>query len=85
MYSPKAGPRVKRPLNRKRRSAVITSTPEKNTLQALKNARPKPTPVQAKPRKRKLQLSGKVTKTTEWYCLVCGDSYSNFTPEEGWV
>ena len=83
---PKAGSRVKRrPNRRKRRSAAVTYTPEKNTLQALKNARPKPTPVQAKPRKRKLQLSAKVTKTTEWYCLVCGDSYSNSAPGEEWV
>ena len=83
---PKADPRVKRrPNRRKRRSAVVTSTPEKNTLQALKNARPKLTPVQAKPRKKKLQLSAKVTKTTEWYCLVCGDSYSNSAPGEEWV
>ena len=66
---------------------MVTSTPEKNTLhvQALKNARPKPTPLQTKPRKRKLQLSAKVTKTTEWYCLVCGDSYSNSASGEEWV
>ena len=83
---PKAGQRVKHgPNSRKRRSAVVTFTPEKNTLQALKNARPKLTPVQAKPRKKKLQLSAKVTKTTEWYCLVCGDSYSNSVPGEEWV
>ena len=83
---PKAGPRVqRRPNRRERRSAVVTSPPEKNTLQALKNARLKPTPVQAKPRKRKLQLSAKVTKTTEWHCLVCGDSYSNSAPGEEWV
>ena len=97
VYSPqaiqphsKAGPRVKhRPNRKKRRSAVVTSTPEKNTLPALKNAKnekkPKPTPVQAKPRKRKSPLSTKVTKTTEWYCLVCGDSYSSSAPGEEWV
>ena len=63
---PKAGPRVKRrPNRRKRRFAAVTSTPEKNTLQALKNARLKPTPVQAKPRRKKLQLSAKATKTNK--------------------
>ena len=83
---PNAGPRVKRrPNRRKRRSAVVTSTPEKKYIASFKNARPKPTPVQAKPRKRKLQFSANVTRTTEWYCLVCGDSYSNSAPGEEWV
>ena len=91
---PKAAPRklTKRSKNR-RRSAILTDTPEKHKLEeaeANRNVkRTKPSSMKKKAPAKKTKASRKksvdLSDEEEWFCLICVEPYSNSKPREKWV
>jgi len=96
---PKAPPRktTTKASSRKRKSAILTDTPEKRALEEEFQRRSK---TKSKPVKRKLPLkkqnaskkqkpkqnvSINSSDEEEWFCLVCLEPYSNSRPSECWV
>ena len=81
---PKAQPRIRKQSSRRRRSAVVTSTPEKTKLEEAQKAKIKPKPA----KKRKVQrnmMANSHPKNRDRFCIVYSDSYSNSAPGEVWV
>ena len=79
---PKAQPQLKKRNFRKRRSAVVTSTPEKQRLEEKQAKSVK----KKKPKRNIFKPSQlKKSKKQEWFCIICSDSYSNSAPREIWL
>lgn len=93
---PKAGPR-KSSINRKRRkTAILTDTPEKENLRReqeisdMKKAKSGSKKGKAKKKveqvkKAILQDDSDSNSDDEYFCLVCCESYSDSVPGEGWI
>ncbi|KAK7115761.1 hypothetical protein V1264_001577 [Littorina saxatilis] len=95
---PKAAPRQMASKGRKRRkSAILTDTPEKQRLSEEKQRKPTRTAQVGtkksapKTRKRKASrnlksaISGDSSEDDDCFCLVCCEPYSNSRPNEQWA
>ena len=86
---PKAPPR-KQPTKgrKKRRSAILTDTPERNALaeeSASKKTKKSAAVKKLNLGKGKKPAKGKKTASEEYYCVCCGESYDNSQPGTMWV
>ena len=83
---------------RKRKSAILTDTPERNLIQqeeALRDERKgkaakrkllQTNTKRSKPkRKKKCKDTAETDDEQEWFCLVCVEPYSNSRPKERWI
>ena len=92
---PKAGERKQSSRGRKRRkTAILTDTPEKNALEdekrSSKNKKSTKSKEDSKKPKRRLNYSNKTaeldsTDEEEYFCLICVEPYSNSRPKESWI
>lgn len=88
---PKAEQRKKTNRGRKKRkSAVLTDTPEKNALEEEQNSRKSKKQkeimkAQAKKVKKKVLVESDTSSEDEYFCLVCTEPYSNSKPNEHWI
>ena len=91
---PKAAPRKKTGGRKKRKSAILTDTPEKNAIEKEMMQKQKTVKcpkgvrrsLKSKTKKsRKPQKEIDSSEEEEWYCLVCVELYSNSRPRESWI
>ena len=92
---PKAAPRKRTGGRKKRKSAILTDTPEKNAIEEEMKRKQMRTKSVKRSLKRKPTTQKKTKKPSqkdidsseedEWYCLVCVEPYSNSRPREPWI
>ena len=90
---PKAGERKSaKPNRRKRRTAILTDTPEKEALERehkdkqAKRAKPKQSrPTRLNFRKQTSKYKNRSTDRQEYFCLVCAEPFSNSKLGEQWI
>ena len=79
---------------KKRKSAILTDTPEKNAIEEMMQKKktvrcPKGVRRPSKPKAKKSHKKSKKemdsSEEEEWYCLVCVEPYSNSRPRESWI
>ncbi|XP_023312440.1 uncharacterized protein LOC111692606, partial [Anoplophora glabripennis] len=91
---PKAGPRKAAKTNRrKRKTAILTDTPEKNALEEQQNKTTKKVkkPKKNMDKKRKKSVCKKILQSSDesgdddYSCLICCEGYSESLPGESWI
>ena len=95
MPLPKAGSLKKTTRGKKRTTAILTDTPEKNAIEKQSKKPSKPSKrqqisknknvkgVEKKPTKSKRKKSQK--GENDWSCIICTELYSNSRPNEPWI
>lgn len=77
-------------VRRKRKSAILTDTPEKDALEEEQNSRKSKKSKEiikskVKTVKKKILVSSDNSSEEEYFCLVCTESYGNSKPKEKWI
>ncbi|XP_071950522.1 uncharacterized protein [Antedon mediterranea] len=68
-----------------KKSAILTDTPEKEAIMKRKSASKSKGKSKSKSKTPNNTQKEKPSKGTDWYCEICGESYSNSKPGEKWV
>lgn len=94
MPLPKAGSLKKKTRGKKRTTAILTDTPEKNAIEEQSKKKPRPRKLQLAKIKNMKRAAKKQTKSKgkksdenghDCRCLICTELYSDSRPNESWI